>query len=241
LSSSTIGGGLCNITSGNTSTIAGGCGNTVSATYGVIGGGVSNTISGYASSVLGGCFNKACGCYSSILGGYANTASGLYSSISGGFCGCAGIRGQRTYSVKPFAALGDAQHSQWILSNCSTTATPVTLYINGTTASVSLTVPAGKAYFCIINIAGIAVDGTLDLFAHFIRKLVIRNNNNTTELLGAVTTIGTDTGTAGYAVTITADDGTDSLKISVTGGAATNLRWMATVDAVDIGFTNTIP
>ena len=175
-----------------------------------------------------------------ISGGQSNQTCGAYSSISGGFCGCAGIRGQRTYSVKPFAALGDAQHSQWILSNCSTSATPVTLYTNGTTATVRLTVPSGKSYFCIINIAGIAVDGSLTQYAHYIRKVAIKNNDGTTALLGAVSTIGTDAeSTAGYDVTITADNTNDALQINVTGAASNNLRWMATIDAIEIGFNST--
>jgi hypothetical protein len=237
---STIGGGINNSADSN-ATVGGGCGNISCGNNSFIGGGYGNTACGSNSTVIGGQSNGTFSSYSVISGGQSNQTCGAYSSISGGFCGCAGIRGQRTYSVTPFAALGDAQHSQWILSNCSTSTTPVTLYIDGTTASVSLTVPTGKAYFCIINIAGIAVDGSASQFAHFIRKVAIKNNIGTTELLGAVTTIGTDTGTGGYAVAITADNGNDSLKISVTGGTTTNLRWMATVDAVDIGFTSTQP
>ena len=40
---------------------------------------------------------------------------------------------------------------------------------------------------------------------------------------------------------ITADNTNDALQITVTGGASTNIRWMATVDAIEIGFTPTTP
>jgi hypothetical protein len=151
------------------------------------------------------------------------------------------LRGQRTYSVKPFSDLGDAQHSQWILSNCSTSASSIILYTNGASATTRLTVPDGKAYFCIINIAGIDVSGGAQ-YAHYVRKVAIKNNQGLTGLLGAVSTIGTDVeSVGGYDVVITADNTNDALQITVTGGASTNIRWMATVDAIEIGFTPTTP
>ena len=98
-----------------------------------------------------------------------------------------------------------------------------------------------RLLLCIINIAGIDVAGGAN-YAHYVRKVAIKNNQGTTALMGAVSTIGTDVESVGtYDVAITAESTFDSLVITVTGGAGTNIRWMATVDAIELGFTPTTP
>ena len=61
-------------------------------------------------------------------------------------------------------------------------------------------------------------------------QFLISNNGGTTTIEGAVTTLGTDVGSAALTAvttTITANDTDDTMKIEVTGLLATNLRYTA--------------
>jgi hypothetical protein len=235
-----IGGGFANCSCGCCGTISGGYGNGIlsGATHSVIGGGHSNGIlCGATHSVIGGgCDNCVNSSTSVISGGFSNAANGVYSSISGGFCGCAGLRGQRAYSSKPFAALGDAQHGQLIASNITDSGSGLSvLYLDGTGETSPIILPSGKAYFCIINVGGITDSGSAG--AQFVRKVAIKNVGGVTSLIGAVSTIGTDADTTtGTSVTITANNATDSLTITVQGDEGLPMRWVATIDYVEIAY-----
>ena len=145
------------------------------------------------------------------------------------------MRGQRAYSSKPFAALGDAQHGQLIASNTTTAGGTAILYLDGTTATAPITVPSGKVYFCIINIGGITTAGAVG--AQLVRRVAIKNVAGTTSLIGAVNIVATDANTTtGASVTITANNTTDSLDITVTGDDTRAMRWVATIDYVEIAY-----
>jgi hypothetical protein len=145
------------------------------------------------------------------------------------------LRGQRAYSSKPFAALGDAQHGQLIASNTTIGSGTAILYLDGTLASALITVPSGKVYFCIINIGGITTAGAAG--AQLVRKVAIKNVGGATSLIGAVSTIGTDAATTtGTSVSILANNTNDSLEITVSGDDTRAMRWVATIDYVEIAY-----
>jgi hypothetical protein len=60
--------------------------------------------------------------------------------------------------------------------------------------------------------------------------------------ISAVDTIGTDRGSnagawpAGWAFAITADTTNGALDLQVTGAAATNIRWVATIEWAEVTF-----
>jgi hypothetical protein len=67
--------------------------------------------------------------------------------------------------------------------------------------------------------------------------VAIKNVGGTTSLIGTVSTVGTDVeDDAAYDVAITADNTNDALQINVTGKTGEAIRWVASVDGVEIAY-----
>jgi hypothetical protein len=130
-----------------------------------------------------------------------------------------------------FAAQGDAQRARFVLRNKTTTNAAVELFLDG--SSIRLGIPSGKVLGLTINITGISSTGAA--VAHYLRQYALKNVAGTTTEVYAPITIGTDNA-AGTSIALSASDASDSLIVSVTGTAATIWRWVASVDAVEIGY-----
>jgi len=236
-SNTTIGGGLSNKTYACRSTIGGGANNYACGVFSTIAGGFANFAIGYCSFVGSGWNNRACGNRSSIVGGTFNVATGCYSSIVGGSAACAPRFGQRSFASGGWIAFGGCGVSQQIDlvgRNTTTGATPVNIFLDGSTQRIS--VLNETAMFVTINIAGITSGGTSA--AHYIRKVAIKNVGGTTSLIGTVSTIGTDVeDNASYDVTITADNTNDALDIQVTGVVGDTMRWTVHIEGVEIKYS----
>ncbi|MFA5235039.1 MAG: hypothetical protein WC390_11630, partial [Sulfurimonas sp.] len=173
--------------------------------------------------------------FSTVGGGHNNTASGYFSTVGGGKDGVASQFGQRTYSSGKFLTQGDAQASSFVLRGATTNATPTNLYLDG--LSIKLAVESSKMLSFVVNISGIQSDGSNA--AQFFRRGVVKNVGGTTSLVDSIQTVGTDIKSAGasaWDVTLTANDTDDTLDIQVTGASATNIRWVASLDAVDMAY-----
>jgi hypothetical protein len=70
----------------------------------------------------------------------------------------------------------------------------------------------------------------------FVRRGIIKNVAGTTTIVGSVQTIGTDITAAGTSVAVTADASNNALQINVVGVTSQNWRWVARVEAVEIGY-----
>jgi hypothetical protein len=182
----------------------------------------------------------ASGDYSAILGGYNNTASG-FNSLAFGFSALAS--GASSVAINGTSDRADMwsfgiQTSSVFQSNVRAQEvgfTRVRLTTNATPASVSVAIPSGVALACTVEVFGVKTSDAANA-AHYIRKAAIRNVGGTTQLMGSVTTVGTDyESDAGLDVAITADDGNDTLKIEVTGLASTTIRWIIAVRGVELG------
>lgn len=229
----TIGGGRNNTTNNSRATIAGGNNNTASGGYSFVGGGKDNQSTASQATVCGGEGNKAQGTCSTVGGGQANTASGIYSTITGGRWAAADRYGMEAHANGYFVSFGDAQRTSFILRNTTSDATPTQLFLDG--SSTRLTVSSNKMFGFIINITGVRTGGT-DC-SMYIRQGLIRNTSGTTSLVGTINTIGVDIeSNASTDVSITASDANDALIITVTGITGQTWRWVAHVQAVEIGF-----
>jgi Head domain of trimeric autotransporter adhesin len=190
--------------------------------------GSSNNVSGIASFATGSS-NNVSGSYSFVTGS-SNTALGL-ASFATGAESVATRSYQMSAAAGAFATTGDAQSTRLVLKGTTTnTATPLELLNNGN----RLIIAPGFIFACTIQIAGAKTDGSQ--VAHYVRKAAIKNIGGVTALVGAVSTVGTDVeDAAAWDVTITADDTNNSLTITVIGTASDTIRWVATVDAIEIG------
>lgn len=240
-----IGGGENNTANTNDSAICGGTTNTAgdnaSANRCFVGGGAFNTASGLESSVVGGSTNTAnapnssigggenntaSGADSTIGGGDGNAASGAYSSIPGGLSATADKHGQVSHASGAFASAGDAQTFELIWRIATANATPGEMFLDG--AALRATIPTNTTWAFHIHTVARDSNGATAESAAWEVKGVISNDNGTTSLVTAVTsvTLADDTGGT-WAHAVTASDANDALVITVTGEAARNIRWVS--------------
>lgn len=227
---SCIGGGQRNVASGAYSVVAGGQVTVASGTNSFAGGGLGVTASGSNSFAGGGQTNTASGAHSVVTGGTNNTASESFSFVYGGRNASANRYALGAHSAGQFSQVGDAQKTTAVFRNKTTTNSAVELFLDG--ASARYTVTSGKIISMLINITGTKSDGSA--VAHYVRQYSIKNIGGTTSQVYAAVTVGTDNA-AGTSIAISADDTNDSLKIEVTGVASETWRWVASVDAVEVG------
>ena len=223
-------GGNNNTASNQLSIVVGGASNASTGYISFVGGGQLNTSSSNYSTVAGGNSNTASATWSTISGGQSNTASGSHSFVGGGIQALANRYGIAAHAAGQFATVGDAQKTTAVFRNKTTTNTAVELFLDG--ASARYTVTSGKIISMLINITGTKSDGSA--VAHYVRQYSIKNIGGTTSQVYAAVTVGTDNA-AGTSIAISADDTNDSLKIEVTGVASETWRWVASVDAVEVG------
>lgn len=222
-----VGSGELNVANANHSVIGGGESNNiaVAAVNGVIAGGTSNAATADHSTISGGSLSTASGNYSTIGGGSLNVASGNYSTVPGGILGAATHYGEIAHASGFFAASGDAQASEFVWRRATTDATPSELFLDG--ASLRATIPTNTTWaFHLHTVARDSNAATAESAAWEV-KGVISNDNGTTSLVAAVTsvTLADDTGGT-WVHAVTADDPNDSLIITVTGEAGRNIRWV---------------
>jgi hypothetical protein len=130
-----------------------------------------------------------------------------------------------------FSSFGDAQTTKAVFRNKTTTNSAVELFLDGTSARYTVT--SGKVISMLINITGTKSDGSA--VAHYVRQYSIKNVGGTTSQVYAPVTIGTDNA-AGTSIALSANDTNDALKIEVTGVTSETWRWVASVDAVEVGY-----
>ena len=137
-----------------------------------------------------------------------------------------------TVDLSVITASANNKVSEYVLYGATTdAATAVELTTDGAAGSWAtnrIPVPTNAALSVVLNIC-VKQSGAADS-KQLLRQFVISNNGGTTALQGAVTTLGTDVGSAGLTTvttTITANDTNDCIKVEVNGVALTNLRYTA--------------
>lgn len=239
-----IGAGTSNVAAGQHNTIAGGQnGNTGTGSFCFIGGGSANTHSGAGDyrSHLGGSANSATAAYASTTGGCENVADGRYSVTLGGYQASAkGVIGAVVHASGRFSSTGDAQAGRYTLRIATSSATPAVLTADASatqTAANSLTLGGQNAYVIRARIvARNTANG--ECTAWEVSAIARRTNTAaTTALVGTptVTSLGGDAALSAASIAVSANTTLGSVAFTVTGIAATNLRWMALVETVEVG------
>ena len=233
-----VGGSGNTITSGNANTSIIGCGqlNNISGYYsGILSGDGNSVVGGHTSFIGGGIGNQSNATVGAVVCGNRNSATGQYAAILGGNVGIADRYNMQVHSAGSFindsVPRGDAQRARFVMRNKTTTNSAVELFLDG--SSTRLTIPSGKIFAFTINIAGVSSTG--GAVAHYMRQYCLKNVAATTSEVYAPITIGTDNA-AGTSLSLTFNDPADALVVSVTGTASTIWRWVASVDAVEIGY-----
>jgi hypothetical protein len=204
--------------------------------------------SGYASFVFGDSGATASGLSSVAFGTQANAtqqgavAFGTQANATqqGAFAfgrSKSEIIGKYTYSgFSSFAAVGDAQTGTFVLRVATTDATASVLRTNGSAAGTTnqVVLPNNTAYaFTGIVVARQQASGGTASAAWKIEGLIRREANAASTVLVASTVTAIDN-TPGWTLALSADTTNGGLAITATGAAATNIRWVATVQTSEV-------
>jgi len=226
----TVGGGYDNNVTAIDGTVCGGRENDISGLYGTVGGGLRNDVESEGGAIGGGADNTVTGDYGAISGGSFNEVSGDYGSASG-YYAKADKYGQHAAAGGKIAALGDAQVSQYILRNSTTDANSVVLYLDGTSAILTIPTDTTWAFDIVVVARRTDSDGES---ARYEYSGCIDNNAGTTALVGAVQNIATDIEDSDWTVTVTADNTGDALRLQVVGEEDKTIYWVAVVRTVEV-------
>ena len=224
------------------STIGNGSLNTIcrQGCFNNIANGLSNSIhcSQQFSTILNGC----CNCINNstannfIPYGCFNTISCANSSAAGLFS-CTSRYAEQAWATGSFNVPNNThQSSDFILWNSTSNNTQTELYLNGTAATESLTLPNNS--IIAANILTVGVELTTGVAAAFSEKSVLIEN------IGGVTTLLHQSNIAQLEhetnallnIQISAGSSPSRLVVQVTGLAATNMRWMSYVKTNQILF-----
>jgi len=208
------------------------------ATYGATGAnsvaiGQQNKATATDSLAIGGQNNQSTSFYSMCLGANGGQATANYSAVVGGYKPIASKSGQIAFGTGYSAGWTTApQTSLMTLSAETADATPAELGVQ----SQRLTLPNNSAYAFHGTIVARqqASQGTASA-AWKIEGLIRREGSaGTTVLVNSATTVLDNTPAWGMA--LSADTTNGGLKIEVTGAAATNIRFVATINTSEVTY-----
>ena len=193
--------------------------------------------SGSNSFAAGGDWLSATAAYSVSLGGSVNTAS-AEAAYAFGKRALADKVGKYAYGAQLNSTAGATQAGMMVLVADTTDATSEALRSNtnaaGTTNQIILPNNSAFAFSGTIVARQPASAGTA-CAAWKIEGLIRRENGvGTTVLVNSATTVLDNTPAWGLA--LTADTTNGGLKIEVTGAAATNIRWVATINTSEVTY-----
>ncbi len=194
------------------------------------------TTSGAAA--FGGAFANASGSQSLAIG--RNVLAQQQGSVALGQQSLSAIAGKFAYSSTNFTATGDSQHGMCVLRQSTTDATPKVMLTDNPALSASTTnqiiLPNNSAYaFHGTIVARQQASAGTACAAWKIEGLIRREGSaGTTVLVNSATTVLDNTPAWGMA--LTADVTNGGLAITVTGAAATNIRWVATINTSEVTY-----
>lgn len=176
-------------------------------------------------------------CIAATAGGYGATASGTGSVAIGERIQAAQV-GKYAYGSGAFSATGDAQAGHLVLRIETTGTTPTVLTTDNTAPGNNdqVILPNNSAYaFTGLVVARQQASGGTASAAWKIEGLIRREANAASTTLVASTVTAIDN-TPGWTLALSADTTNGGLAITATGAAATNIRWVATVQTSEVTY-----
>jgi len=150
-------------------------------------------------------------------------------------------KGVMVFGGGQFASRGDAQCGTMVLRRATTDATPTTLTSDGST-------PAGINEAQLPNNSAYSFSGTIiarqqasagsEYASWEIKGALLRDGSAATTVLGngIKNKLYASAGASAWDIALTADTTNGGLAITVTGAAATNIRWVATVNTSEVTY-----
>jgi hypothetical protein len=181
--------------------------------------------------------NTAGGMRSTVIG-YSSTGTADYSTTLGAKASDQGIKSRFAFSGQTFNNAGDSQQGMFPLRMATTdaTATALTTDIAAASTDNQIILPNNSAYFFSGTIiAREQASAGTDVGAWEIKGAIRREANAASTVL-IKSTIDDFNVPTGWAVALTADTTNGGLAITVTGAAATNIRWVATVNTSEVTY-----
>jgi hypothetical protein len=213
---------------------------------------IANNTSSYgatgANSVAIGYRNKASGANSAAVGGGNSIASGVYSVVIGDSCqateansiaigdsAISSVVGRLSFSSSPFAVAGDCQTDVYTLQASTTDATLTYFSTDGSgnsgTTTVVFNTNSVAAYSGLITARQKTSNGSI-VAAWRIEGLFHRDGTNVALDVNTTTTIQNS---SGLSITVAANS-SGGISIRATGLAATNIRWAARVETIQLQY-----
>jgi hypothetical protein len=150
-----------------------------------------------------------------------------------------GASGTPVRQIDTWIGSNNNKHTDVFPYNTSTSATPVDLFLDGSTTRMGLS--NGEAWYYEAKVLGTQTGGTSgtvgDSFATRFTGVIKRSSGGTTSMVGSTSQDidARDSGAANWATTVTADTSNNALKIACTGEANKTIYWQSKVSLVRIG------
>jgi len=148
------------------------------------------------------------------------------------------VQGHYAYASGRFSSVGDAQGGSFVLRSDTTDDTPEAVTTRNQTPSATnqVILPNNSAFaFHGTIVARQQASGGTACAAWKVEGLIRREANaGTTVLVNSATTILDNT--PAWGMTLSADMTNGGLKIEVTGAAATNIRWVSTINTSEVTY-----
>jgi hypothetical protein len=184
--------------------------------------------------------NTASGLRNTVIG-YGSTGTADYSTTLGVSAADQGIKSRFALSGSTFNNDGDSQAGMFPLRTATTDATATALTTDGNAASTNnqIILPNNSAYsFSGTIIARESAAAGSDYASWEIKGALLRDANAASTVLGngIVNKLYASAGASAWAVALSADTTNGGLKVEITGAAATNIRWVATVNTSEVTY-----
>tara|TARA_R110000782_G_scaffold113440_2_gene203479 strand:- start:953 stop:2995 length:2043 start_codon:yes stop_codon:yes gene_type:complete len=220
-----------------TSSVAIGYNTLTTATYGVSIGSVCTSSGTYSTTI--GNNNTASDFGSVAIGRFCSSSDN--DSVAMGFGSKSDIIGKFSFASGYLGAIGDAQTGTFVLRSDTTDATAEALTTDNSTAGTTnqVILPNNSAYSFSGTIIARqqAADGS-NYASWEVKGALLRDANAASTVLGngIINKLYATAGAAAWAIALTADTTNGGLKIEATGAAATDIRWVATVNTSEVTY-----
>lgn len=201
--------------------------------------GTFGTVASGAQAVAIGYLAEATDTYSLALG-YNSEADARY-AVAYGEAKTQGVRYRHAFGGDAFSNTGDCQAGLFILKTETTDATSDVLTTDTLTPQAinQIILPNNSAYsFSGTIIARQQAAGGSNYASWEVKGALLRDGTAASTVLGngIVNKLYATAGASAWAVALSADTTNGGLKVEVTGAAATNIRWVATVNTSEVTY-----